>query len=152
MSKRKRRSRSVSGLSDLSLKLFPLNTQIATLAHESLLEILLGLTVLQDFVVAKKKVEGLASRVASMDARFEGPPGDVAERRRRGGVIRYGVILHPRSVLTPFSEFKLIERKLRSLSRGPEPQRLIDHTKDDEEVFGLLEDLREAIFLYQVRL
>ena len=148
----KKRPRADSGLSDLSLKPFLLNTQVATLAHDSLLEILLGLTVLQEFVVVKKKIEGLASRVASMDAHFEGPPGDVAERRRRGGVIRYGVIPHSRSMLTPFSELKVIEGKLRSLSRGPGPQWLIDHTKDDEDVFGLLEDLREAIFLYQVRL
>ena len=87
-----------------------------------------------------------------MDALFDGPPGDVEERRRRDEVIWYGVISHSRSVLTPVSELKGIEGQLRSLSRGPEPQWLIDHAKDDEDVFGLLEDLREAIFLYQVRL
>ena len=87
-----------------------------------------------------------------MDALFDGPPGDVEERRRRDEVIWYGVISHSRSVLTPVSELKGIEGQLRSLSRGPEPQWLIDHAKDDEDVFGLLEDLREAIFLYQLRL
>ena len=146
----KRRPRADSGLSDLSLKLFLLNTQIATLAHDSLLEILLGLTVLQEFVVVKKKIEGLASRVASMDALFEAPPGDVAELRRRDGVIWYGAIPHSRWVLTPSSEFKGIEGQLRSLSREPGPQWLIDHAQQDEEVFVLLEDLREAIFRYQV--
>ena len=41
---------------------------------------------------------------------------------------------------------------LRSLSEKPGLQRLADHSQDDEEVFRLLEDLREAIDNYKVRL
>ncbi|KAF9786393.1 hypothetical protein BJ322DRAFT_784345 [Thelephora terrestris] len=71
-----------------------------------------------------------------MDAFFAIPPGDVAELRRREEVIR---------------ELKEIEGRLRSLSKDPYPsQWLIDHAKQDGGVFNLLEDLREAIFHYQM--
>lgn len=68
-------------------------------AHDSLLEILFWLTTQQGFSIAKK-VEGLISRVASMDALFAIPPGDVAELRRREEVIRYDVVPPSDSVLT----------------------------------------------------
>ena len=85
-----------------------------------------------------------------MDALFALPPGDMPELRRREEVIRYDLIPRSCSVLTHFSELKDIEGQLRSLSKEPGPQWLIDHTQRDEDVFRLLEDLREAIFRYRV--
>lgn len=48
-----------------------------------------------------------------------------------------------------YSELEGIEGQLRSLYEELGSQRLIDH---DQDVLGLLEDLREEIFHYQVRL
>ena len=44
----------------------------------------------------------------------------------------------------------MIEEKLRLLPEEPGLPWLIDHAKQDEDVFSLLEDLRESIFQYQV--
>lgn len=120
------------------------------LAHGSPLEIPLVLTALQDFSGVITKVKGLASRVALMDALFEAPPGDIAEQRHRDKVIRYGVIPHSCSVLTPRSELEDAEGQLRSLSKEPGLQWHIDHTQHNEDVVWHLEEIREAIFCYQV--
>jgi len=38
------------------------------------------------------KIDGLLSRIATLEGLFETPPGDVAEQRRRDGLIRYVII------------------------------------------------------------
>ena len=85
-----------------------------------------------------------------MDAQFVAPPGDVAEQRRRGEVIWYDMVTLSHPVLTPSSELREIEGKLRSLPEEPGLPWVIDHVKHDENVFGFLEDVRETIFRYQV--
>jgi len=52
---------------------------------------------------------------------------------------------------TPSRKFEDIERQLRTLSEKPGLRRFADHAQDDEEVSGLIEDLRETISDYQVR-
>ncbi|KAF9642315.1 hypothetical protein BDM02DRAFT_2348566 [Thelephora ganbajun] len=81
------------------------------------------------------KIEYLLSRVVALEERFYSRPDDVAEQRCRDKLIR---------------EFGRIERQLRSLSEKPEPEQLAGHAQYGEEVYGFLEDLREAIFDYQM--
>ncbi|KAF9646645.1 hypothetical protein BDM02DRAFT_3188688 [Thelephora ganbajun] len=84
--------------------------------------------------VAIRKIEYLLSRIVALEERFDSRPDGVEELRRRGRLIR---------------ELGRIEGKLRPLSEEPEPGRLAERARDNEEVYGLLEDLREAIFDYQ---
>ena len=51
---------------------------------------------------------------------------------------------------TSSSELEGIEGRLRSLSEEPGFQCLIDRPQHEKDVSGLLEDLRESIFRYQV--
>ena len=92
----------------------------------------------------------LLSRVASLDELFAAPPNGLADQRRRDQVIRYGIVPPLRSVLTLSSELKGIEENLRSLSEEPELPWVINHAQHDEDVSRLLEDLRDAVFRYQV--
>ncbi|KAF9786423.1 hypothetical protein BJ322DRAFT_786856 [Thelephora terrestris] len=89
----------------------------------------------EESAAVEKTIEGLLSRVTSMDALFSTLPGDVAEQRRRDEVIR---------------ELKGIEGKLQSLTEEPGSSWPINHAKHDEDVFSLLEDLREVILCYQM--
>jgi len=75
-------------------------------------------------------------------------------QRRSAGMCCYGMPLFPFQARssTFSSKFEDIEGQLRSLSEKPRLQRFADHAQDDEEVSGLIEDLREAISDYQVRL
>ncbi|KAF9642638.1 WD40 repeat-like protein [Thelephora ganbajun] len=81
------------------------------------------------------KIEYLLSRVVALEERFYSHPDDVVEQRHRGKLIR---------------EFGRIEGQLRFLSKKPGPEQLAGHTRYSEEVYRLLEDLREAIFDYQM--
>ena len=47
--------------------------------------------------------------------------------------------------------FADIEGQLQSLTENRGPRQLPDQVQDDEKISGLLEDLRETIFDYQVR-
>lgn len=72
------------------------------------------------------------------------------EQRRRSKLIRYGAIPPlGQSADPPPSEFEGIEVKLRSLSEKSELQRPVDRAHDDE-VSGLLEDVRVVINNYKV--
>ncbi|KAF9786450.1 hypothetical protein BJ322DRAFT_1210832 [Thelephora terrestris] len=84
---------------------------------------------------AGKKIENLLSHVARLEEHLNSRPSDVAEQRRRDALIR---------------NFKGIEGQLRSLSGKQEWQQPTDHARDDEDVFGLLDDLQEAILNYQM--
>ncbi|KAF9642792.1 hypothetical protein BDM02DRAFT_1875568 [Thelephora ganbajun] len=81
------------------------------------------------------KIEYLLSRVVALEERFYSRPDGVEEQRRRRELIR---------------EFGRIEGRLRSLSEKPGERQLTDHDQDDEEVSGLLEDLRGTICDYQM--
>ncbi|KAF9786511.1 hypothetical protein BJ322DRAFT_1218661 [Thelephora terrestris] len=83
-------------------------------------------------VAAGNKVENLLSHVAKLEEHLNSRPSDVAEQRRRDELIR---------------KFKGIEGRLRSM---PEWQQPTDHARDDEDVFGLLDDLQEAVINYQM--
>ncbi|KAF9644990.1 hypothetical protein BDM02DRAFT_3121009 [Thelephora ganbajun] len=89
----------------------------------------------QGTVVIGNKIEDLLSRIVALEERFYSRPDDVEEQRRRRGLIR---------------KFRGIEGQLRSLSEKHGVRRLVDHIQDDEEVSGLLEDIREIISDYQV--
>ncbi|KAF9645847.1 hypothetical protein BDM02DRAFT_3262668 [Thelephora ganbajun] len=89
----------------------------------------------QETVAIRNRTEDLLSRIAALEERFYSRPDDVEEQRRRDKLIR---------------EFGRIEGQLRSLSEKPEPEQLAKHTQYNGEVYGFLEDLREAIFGYQM--
>ena len=74
-------------------------------------------------------------------------------RKRGAGMYCHGMSLSPilTRCSTPSRKFKDIEGQLQSLSEKPGLQRFVDHAQDDEEVSGLIEDLRETISDYQVR-
>ncbi|KAF9789722.1 hypothetical protein BJ322DRAFT_1178577 [Thelephora terrestris] len=87
----------------------------------------------QESVAARNRVEGILSRVASLDKQSATQSDDESEQEGRDDVIR---------------ELKHTEKQLRSLSKEPTPQWLIEYGGD---IFGPLERLREAIIRYQVR-
>ena len=60
------------------------------------------------------------------------------------------LILHVRCS-SPARKLKNIEERLRSSSEKLASSKLVDRVQGDEEVLQHLEDLREAIFDYQVR-
>ena len=60
------------------------------------------------------------------------------------------MVSHLHSVLIPLSKFKVIEEQLSLSSDRPEWQQPTDHSQGGEKVFGLLGNLQEAIFNYQV--
>ncbi|KAF9643640.1 hypothetical protein BDM02DRAFT_3272924 [Thelephora ganbajun] len=89
----------------------------------------------QETVAIGNKVEVLLSRIVTLEEHFYSRPDDVEEQRRRDKLIR---------------EFGRIEGQLRSLSDKLEPGQLAEHAQCSQEVYWLLEDLRETIFDYQV--
>ncbi|KAF9646646.1 YVTN repeat-like/Quino protein amine dehydrogenase [Thelephora ganbajun] len=88
----------------------------------------------QGTIAIGNKVEVLLSRIVALEERFDSRPDGVEELRRRDRLIR---------------ELGHIEGKLRLLSQKPEPGQPAKRVHDNEEVYGLFEDLREAIFDYQ---
>ena len=64
----------------------------------------------------------------------------------------YGVLSFPIWIWhsSPTSKFKGTINQLQSLKKKSSLRRFADHVQDDEDVAGLLEDIREAIFDYQV--
>ncbi|KAF9779846.1 hypothetical protein BJ322DRAFT_1129720, partial [Thelephora terrestris] len=86
-------------------------------------------------VAVGNRIEILLSRTAALEEHFNSRPAESAELRRRDEWIR---------------KLKGIEGQLRSFSEKAESQQLTDRTQDDEEVFGLLEDLQEEILHYQM--
>ncbi|KAF9786370.1 hypothetical protein BJ322DRAFT_1140245, partial [Thelephora terrestris] len=89
----------------------------------------------EESIAVVTKIEGLLSRVALIDALFATPPGNAPELRCRDEVIR---------------NLKAIEERLRSYAEEPGLQWFVDHVKHDEDVYRVLEDLRETIFQYQM--
>ena len=65
----------------------PITKSVYTPAQDSAL-----LTPFQGTVAIRGKIEGLRSRVVALEERFNSPPNDVEEQRRRNGLIRYGAI------------------------------------------------------------
>lgn len=53
-------------------------------------------------------------------------------------------------MLSSSSKLDDIAIELRTLSENPESHQLVDNAQDDEEIYGLLEDLRAAINDYKV--
>ncbi|KAF9644720.1 hypothetical protein BDM02DRAFT_3174221 [Thelephora ganbajun] len=86
-------------------------------------------------VVVRNKIEDLLSCIEALGARFATPPGNVVEQKRRREVIR---------------RFGCIEGQLRSLFEKLRLRRPVDHVQDNEDVFELLEDIRETISDYQM--
>jgi len=108
---------------------------------------------LQETVAVRKKIQDLRSRITALEAIFGAPTNDVTENGRRDGLLWYANVLPLWTRCSiPSSKFKDIGGQLQSLSEKPRLQRFADHTQDDEEVSGLIEDLRETISDYQVRL
>jgi len=58
----------------------------------SLLTIIPWLTHLQETVAIRNKIDDLFSRMAVLEPLFTALPSDVAEQRRRSGLIRYALI------------------------------------------------------------
>ena len=61
-------------------------------AYDSLLDVLLCRTQLQETAAIRNEIEDILSRVFVLEKRFATPPGDVGEQRRRSELIRYVVI------------------------------------------------------------
>ncbi|KAF9644130.1 hypothetical protein BDM02DRAFT_3272647 [Thelephora ganbajun] len=89
----------------------------------------------QETVAVGNRIENILSRILILEEHFYSRPDDVEEQRHRNKLIR---------------EFGRIEGELRSLSEKPEPEQLAKHAQYREEVYRLLEDLRETIFDYQM--
>ncbi|KAF9786828.1 hypothetical protein BJ322DRAFT_1217819 [Thelephora terrestris] len=89
----------------------------------------------QETVAVKDKVGTLVSRVAALQAVFEKPADDKAEERRRDELK---------------TKMETIEKTWRSLHPKSPGLRVTDYIHNREDVFGLLEDLREAIDDYQM--
>ncbi|KAF9643956.1 hypothetical protein BDM02DRAFT_1270605 [Thelephora ganbajun] len=89
----------------------------------------------QETVGIGNKIEVLLSRVVALEERFYSRPDDVEEQRRRSELI---------------CKFGSTEGQLRSLSEKPRLGKLTEQVQDNEEVYGLLEDLRENISDYQM--
>ncbi|KAF9646338.1 hypothetical protein BDM02DRAFT_3262324 [Thelephora ganbajun] len=89
----------------------------------------------QETVAIGNKVEVLLSRIVTLEERFYSRPDDVEEQRRRDKLIR---------------EFGRIEGQLRPPSGKPELEQLAEHAQYSQEVYGLLDDLRETVFDYQM--
>ena len=93
----------------------------------------------------ENKIKGLILRIAALEGRLNSSPSDAAEQGQLDGLILFVTISPLDPQLSPcFSELGRVEGQLRSLAEKPEPQA--------GEITGLLEDLRETIFNYQVRL
>jgi len=96
--------------------------------------------------VAARDIEGLHLRIAALEGLFAKPPGELEEQRSRNELIRYVIIpLETPGYSLPSRGFKRIEGQLRSLSEKPALNPPTEYAQDDDEVSGLLEDLREAI-------
>ncbi|KAF9784028.1 hypothetical protein BJ322DRAFT_1219538 [Thelephora terrestris] len=89
----------------------------------------------QGTAAVKDKIESLALRIATLEKVFVKSTDDEAEKTRREELQ---------------TKFTTIEETLRSFSQKSLISRVADHVKDNEDVSGLLEDLREAINDYQM--
>ncbi|KAF9786447.1 hypothetical protein BJ322DRAFT_1191700 [Thelephora terrestris] len=85
-------------------------------------------------IAARNKIAELLPRITSLHAHFATRPYDVTEQMRRRELIR---------------KLGAIEEQLQSLHES-QLQQLAHHIEGDEDVFGPLEDLEEAIFQYQM--
>ena len=56
----------------------------------------------QETVTVRNKIDNLLSRIDRLEALFVTPTGDLAEKRRRNELLRYGISLHPDPVLIPY--------------------------------------------------
>ena len=107
---------------------------------------------MQEAAAVRNKIEYLLSRINALEELFATRPENVADQRRRNGLIWYAILSHeleiPRQV--PSSMFKDIEGQLQSSyekSRQWQPE----DPQDRDEFSGPLEDLQEAISDYKVR-
>ena len=82
---------------------------------------------------------------------FYSLPGSVAEQRRQKDLIWYATVPSLLPALIPPSKFNAIEEQLRPLCKEQELPLPANHVQVCEDVFRLLEDLREAILSHQVR-
>ena len=100
----------------------------------------------------ENRVANLLSRITALEERFDTPPGNVAEQRRRNELILYASIppLPPPPCSFLISKLNGIEEQLR-LSRGQELPLPTDHAQTNGYPSQLLEALQEAILDYQVR-
>ena len=57
---------------------------------------------LQETAVVRDKIENLVIRIATLEARFETPPEDVTEQRRRRELIQYAILPPLYLVLSSF--------------------------------------------------
>ena len=106
----------------------------------------------QGIVAVGRYIKHLLTRIIALEEHLNSRPGDMAEQRRREELIRYAVSLSLRSCpdFLDDSELEDVEGKLRSFSDTLGFQQPHDCTQNHEVVLGLLEDLQEAIFHYQV--
>ncbi|KAF9783483.1 hypothetical protein BJ322DRAFT_1156844 [Thelephora terrestris] len=88
-------------------------------------------TISAGTAAVKDKIVSLSLRITTLEKVFEKPTDDEAEKARR-------------------KELQSIEETLRSLHQKSMILRITNHVQDNEEVSGLLEDLREAISDYQM--
>ena len=125
---------------------------ITRFACNSLSKILLWQTNLQETDAIVNKAEDLLSRIDTLEQCFNSCPSDREELNRRADVIRCVAISHV-ALGAEFlsSKFEDIEGRLRCFSRESGHQRLANSVQDLGKVSGLLGDLREIVFDYQVR-
>ena len=84
----------------------------------SLLDIPVRLTSLQESVAVGNKVMLLLSHIASLDALFATPPGDVPELRRRDELILYVMSSLCQPVLSSFQRTQGLREEIAIIVRG----------------------------------
>ena len=109
-------------------------------------------TRLENVVVIAAKITGCPLP----GKRFGRIPSFTAKRQRRAeSPVRCDTVCPHFTYCTQrwisFSKLEVIERRLRSFPVAAEPQRLANPAQDVGRVLGLLKDLGEIIFDYQVR-
>ena len=99
---------------------------------------------MQELVHVENKIKCLVSCIVALEGHLNSRPSDVAEQTRLDGLIQFVTVSLPNPIAESlFSELGRVEGQLRSLDENPEP-----HAGG---ITGILEDLRDVIFNYQVR-
>ena len=100
----------------------------------------------------ENEVKVLLPQIVALEGHFDSCPTDVAGQGRRDELKQYATMLSSHGTpLTLSSQLRGFEEQLRSRIEEQESQGLVDRAQGDDGVFGLLEDMQEAILSYQVR-
>jgi hypothetical protein len=108
----------------------------------------------QETSAVGNKITNLLARIVALEIRFDTPPSNVPEQRRRVDLIRCVAIMYSSfaPTLCSFLPSKLdgVRELLQLLSEKLGLPRPPDQVQTSRDAFRLLEDIQEAILDYQV--